>query len=116
MIREKATGMPAKINRNIAGNINAAMTGLISVPSWINDAAHRARAALRPPIAGSVRSGRLQSADRKATLEAPRSEENTSELQSLMRIAYPVFCLNTKTITTFYKHKYAQRSLKPSIE
>src|SRR3546814_7709032 len=26
-----------------------------------------------------------------------RSEENTSELQSLLRISYAVFCLNTKT-------------------
>src|SRR3546814_2560876 len=26
----------------------------------------------------------------------PRSEEHTSELQSLMRISYAVFCLNTK--------------------
>src|SRR3546814_3061548 len=28
--------------------------------------------------------------------EAPRSEEHTSELQSLMRISYAVFCLNKK--------------------
>src|SRR3546814_4885679 len=28
-----------------------------------------------------------------------RSEEHTSELQSLMRISYAVFCLNKKTIT-----------------
>src|SRR3546814_5424004 len=28
-----------------------------------------------------------------------RSEEHTSELQSLMRISYAVFCLNTKTKT-----------------
>src|SRR3546814_9996124 len=28
-----------------------------------------------------------------------RSEEHTSELQSLMRISYAVFCLNTKTNT-----------------
>src|SRR3546814_3961942 len=28
---------------------------------------------------------------------APRSEEHTSELQSLMRISYAVFCLNKKT-------------------
>src|SRR3546814_5146620 len=31
---------------------------------------------------------------------APRSEEHTSELQSLMRLSYAVFCLKTKhTIT-----------------
>src|SRR3546814_7002017 len=28
--------------------------------------------------------------------QAPRSEEHTSELQSLMRISYAVFCLNKK--------------------
>src|SRR3546814_6553617 len=30
----------------------------------------------------------------------PRSEEHTSELQSLMRISYAVFCLKKKTKTT----------------
>src|SRR3546814_1595225 len=34
-----------------------------------------------------------------------RSEEHTSELQSLMRISYAVFCLKKKTIT---KHKGQQ--------
>src|SRR3546814_9564571 len=32
--------------------------------------------------------------------ERMRSEEHTSELQSLMRISYAVFCLNKKTLTT----------------
>src|SRR3546814_2779636 len=31
-----------------------------------------------------------------AKLEPPRSEEHTSELQSLMRISYAVFCLTKK--------------------
>src|SRR3546814_1736542 len=31
------------------------------------------------------------------SLPAPRSEEHTSELQSLMRISYAVFCLKKKT-------------------
>src|SRR3546814_2311971 len=31
---------------------------------------------------------------------APRSEEHTSELQSLMRISYAVFCLKKKTQQT----------------
>src|SRR3546814_10903479 len=34
---------------------------------------------------------------------APRSEENTSELQSLMRISYAVFCLKKKKKKTFRK-------------
>src|SRR3546814_3868028 len=32
------------------------------------------------------------------TMAAPRSEEHTSELQSLMRISYAVFCLKKKNI------------------
>src|SRR3546814_6036475 len=32
----------------------------------------------------------------------PRSEEHTSELQSLMRISYAVFCLKKKNIYTSY--------------
>src|SRR3546814_8808225 len=34
----------------------------------------------------------------------PRSEEHTSELQSLMRISYAVFCLKKKTNTTQNTH------------
>src|SRR3546814_3848131 len=35
----------------------------------------------------------------RAMDEAPRSEEHTSELQSLMRISYAVFCLKKKRKT-----------------
>src|SRR3546814_9629862 len=34
----------------------------------------------------------------------PRSEEHTSELQSLMRISYAVFCLKNKIKRNTYKH------------
>src|SRR3546814_1232971 len=34
----------------------------------------------------------------------PRSEEHTSELQSLMRISYAVFCLKKKKITDRKRH------------
>src|SRR3546814_3381033 len=34
-----------------------------------------------------------------------RSEEHTSELQSLMRISYAVFCLKKKTNINKYPHK-----------
>src|SRR3546814_6525856 len=36
-----------------------------------------------------------------------RSEEHTSELQSLLRISYAVFCLTTKTKKT--KHQHTQK-------
>src|SRR3546814_9641153 len=41
-----------------------------------------------------------------AEISSVRSEEHTSELQSLMRISYAVFCLNKKKTTplTSYKH------------
>src|SRR3546814_1111487 len=35
---------------------------------------------------------------------AGRSEEHTSELQSLMRISYAVFCLNKKQLTQTREH------------
>src|SRR3546814_2979824 len=35
-----------------------------------------------------------------------RSEEHTSELQSLMRISYAVFCLKKKTTKTTYQEQH----------
>src|SRR3546814_9788665 len=45
-----------------------------------------------------------------AVAKALRSEEHTSELQSLMRISYAVFCLKTKTCNQ--KHTYEDSRLK----
>src|SRR3546814_6713326 len=39
--------------------------------------------------------------DHGVLYELYRSEEHTSELQSLMRISYAVFCLKKKTNTTY---------------
>src|SRR3546814_3821446 len=39
-----------------------------------------------------------------------RSEEHTSELQSLMRISYAVFCLKKKKITTYSEHISAHQT------
>src|SRR3546814_8969536 len=46
------------------------------------------------------RSLTLKSEPRDATACPVRSEEHTSELQSLMRISYAVFCLKKKNNTT----------------
>src|SRR3546814_9283818 len=43
--------------------------------------------------------------DPPADLPRPRSEEHTSELQSLMRISYAVFCLKKKTTIQINKHR-----------
>src|SRR3546814_5281222 len=40
----------------------------------------------------------------KAMQTVGRSEEHTSELQSLMRISYAVFCLKKKNIQLRYRH------------
>src|SRR3546814_328267 len=42
-------------------------------------------------------------AHRIPSVEPQRSEEHTSELQSLMRISYAVFCLKKKTDTKYHK-------------
>src|SRR3546814_7434274 len=41
---------------------------------------------------------------RRCTLISQRSEEHTSELQSLMRISYAVFCLKKKKYTKSIHH------------
>src|SRR3546814_9510713 len=61
---------------------------------WIS----RTRAGRRPPVARA---------------SPHRSEEHTSELQSLLRISYAVFCLKKKNIkrhvhTTTYRHTHTK--------
>src|SRR3546814_7797414 len=51
-----------------------------------------------------AQNGGKPSPGRLVGVARPRSEEHTSELQSLMRISYAVFCLNKKTHTN-YKNK-----------
>src|SRR3546814_6349972 len=48
---------------------------------------------------------RVRKADQPERVEAGRSEEHTSELQSLMRISYAVFCLNNKKTQQYTTHK-----------
>src|SRR3546814_8838477 len=47
----------------------------------------------------------------RARCDPARSEEHTSELQSLMRISYAVFCLTKKTnLCELYDHNSAART------
>src|SRR3546814_7813275 len=41
----------------------------------------------------AARGDRLDPVEQRLQIASPRSEEHTSELQSLMRISYAVFCL-----------------------
>src|SRR3546814_5651467 len=56
-----------------------------------------------PPCARSPAT-RDRSRQPSAHAASARSEEHTSELQSLMRISYAVFCLKTKNTTTTTTH------------
>src|SRR3546814_3088503 len=56
------------------------------------DAKHSRPARLQRRDASANRAPRAQG------MPTSRSEEHTSELQSLMRISYAVFCLNTKKV------------------
>src|SRR3546814_1768154 len=49
---------------------------------------------------GARDAARLQRRDQRLFVDDFRSEEHTSELQSLMRISYAVFCLKKKTKIT----------------
>src|SRR3546814_7930362 len=49
------------------------------------------------PVPGSRQAGRHDRFQPVADPQRQRSEEHTSELQSLMRISYAVFCLKKKT-------------------
>src|SRR3546814_1496294 len=79
-------------------------------PGWLDRPAASAPAACAGPgpSGGRVRNrsraaARTRRAARTAAVEVPvrpsrsRSEEHTSELQSLMRTSYAVFCLKNKT-------------------
>src|SRR3546814_10774413 len=50
---------------------------------------------------------RQSPSSRPPTVRRGRSEEHTSELQSLMRISYAVFCLKKKQTNTIYKTSHA---------
>src|SRR3546814_2274173 len=72
--------------------------------------------------ARSASSARAESWSR--SIPTRRSEEHTSELQSLMRTSYAVFCLKKKTITKLNgqeteinkAHHEPQLTIKPLVE
>src|SRR3546814_7504428 len=81
-----AAGVTAEAlqGRNLA-SVSGAVDVAMANPPYITDAAHRL-----------YRDGGGMH----------RSEEHTSELQSLMRISYAVFCLKQKTQTKHDRHQH----------
>src|SRR3546814_6912384 len=58
-----------------------------------------------PDILGSHQRDLLRLAALQGNRPAQRSEEHTSELQSLMRISYAVFCLKKQKNTSIHRQK-----------
>src|SRR3546814_6866072 len=85
-------------SRSTATAIHGCPRGVASIISWA-EGFHRSR---HPAQAVTRRMGRAQRnpSPRGDPVQPMRSEEHTSELQSLMRISYAVFCLKKK------KNKY----------
>src|SRR3546814_2716143 len=71
----------------------------VEFPRCVHCAIDRDRALRRST--GAARPRRLP-----ALRQGPRSEEHTSELQSLMRISYAVFCLKKKKNQIHYITQY----------
>src|SRR3546814_1405741 len=93
----------AEINGNRIGRIRTYVKKVeAALAAGDKDAASAAIAQVQPELARGVAKGVLHknTASRKfsrltkAVAALGRSEEHTSELQSLMRISYAVFCLN----------------------
>src|SRR3546814_7501618 len=57
----------------------------------------------------SVNSGPAMAIRTRMQIDGKRSEEHTSELQSLMRISYAVFCLKKKNYKTPDKRQHFTR-------
>src|SRR3546814_2029341 len=64
----------------------------------------------RSPAAGSASSALIQACSVPWRSMELRSEEHTSELQSLMRISYAVFCLKKKNNNTHNLHSLIRSS------
>src|SRR3546814_6092872 len=71
---------PSGSNISISGSAPASPSTIVTVSPRLSGASQAAY------CAGSA-----------IVADSPRSEEHTSELQSLMRISYAVFCLKKKT-------------------
>src|SRR3546814_9106472 len=76
------------------------------VPAGRGDRVRRCRRARDPRhvARGHILHSWTPSVPYRTSMPSIRSEEHTSELQSLMRISYAVLCLKKKTIKT-QKHK-----------
>src|SRR3546814_3319282 len=77
----------------------------ISAPQAVSELLQAGAVIARRDSDGSVYFRALGNDAQRIADLVSRSEEHTSELQSLMRISYAVFCLKKKNMHTPYKKK-----------
>src|SRR3546814_8306208 len=85
--RQRHAGPDGNDHRRIRRTRQAARDRYRAAPA---EALRHLRRSIQPGVANADRCRRVRD------LPRARSEEHTSELQSLMRISYAVFCLNKK--------------------
>src|SRR3546814_8914599 len=83
----------ADLDRSLARSVSATHFNSTELGKGIGEAV----AGVVPRLMGDIVGGALRAA---LSGDSSRSEEHTSELQSLMRISYAVFCLKKKNTTT----------------
>src|SRR3546814_6134976 len=92
--------MPVNIERRLIAGRSLAIAMTLIKPRTVaakNSGCENFRAKVAKGAAAKASINALQS---PPVAEAVRSEEHTSELQSLMRISYAVFCLKKKNTTS----------------
>src|SRR3546814_8343492 len=94
-----------------SSRIRAAIRGITSPSiSLRNSSRSTTITSLRPDTSNSRIPGRIQT---HSSVRSTRSEEHTSELQSLIRISYAVFCLKKKNKKlTQYLHRQNTKKKK----
>src|SRR3546814_9725334 len=82
----------------LIGNVHAALSGLGNQPVEEEKPvpAVSIRSSIKPDYIVCLEDGKKLKMLRRHLMTHYRSEEHTSELQSLMRISYAVFCLKKK--------------------
>src|SRR3546814_5074994 len=100
------------LNERATTETRGRILGVYMVVSWIAALGGKPFSPGRIQAA-SFPSHQLLSASASPASRWPRSEEHTSELQSLMRISYAVFCLKKKKYkqeqTTRTHHTYTKK-------
>src|SRR3546814_2889779 len=89
----------ATLRSGLGGQGSAGGTGGVARPSVTREPSMRATIELSCALVALPWGLKVSASTPFTQPAAARSEEHTSELQSLMRISYAVFCLKQKTTT-----------------